>query len=496
MNLLDQAFVKAYTRTQSSATANSNIAAPHHRPNPAATVVSQDLSGRLAPIPDAVAWVEMADESYFRVDVGHSQAPRRSASTQATLAPATINAPTPAPSSARTGQPIPSQSRPSQSRPLQSVSPPLSRVNPTVISHTLTAYELPAAPAPSYPAHWHPAASYPAAPYPVQPLVREARVEQVRMRIDNAHLHRSHLQQPWAPARVEEPEVFFRGNRDQEQAEEFARAKIEAIAREEAAKATPPVVAVASPVAPAAVASPVALAAVASPVALAAVASPVAPLAPTPTTRSFDAVWEVDAYEYPETIVELFGDAKLMESIGAPLDHAVGNGLRSLLVTSVERGAGRTSVAIGIAVSAAAAGLRVALVDADTLSVGLAQTLGLDVEFGWLEAMRGNVPLEEVAIRSIEDQFIVVPSLANAARSQDISDEFDRMMSQLRESFDLIVVDGAHWEAASIALRSSSVDAAIVVVDSRNRDANRLARVQDDLRRVGVAGLGIVENFA
>lgn len=482
MNLLDQAFVKAYTRTQSSATANSNIAAPHHRPNAAAMAASQDLLERLAPIPDAVAWVEMADESYFRVDVGHSQAPRRSASTQATLAPATINAPTPAPSSARTGQPIPSQSRP-----LQSVSPPSSRVNPTVISHTLTAYELPAAPAPSYPAHWHPAASYPAASYPAQPLVHEARVEQVRMRIDNAHLHRSHLQQPWAPARLEEPEVFFRGNRDQEQAEVFARAKIEAIAREEAAKATPPVVAVASPVASAAVASPVALAAV---------ASPVAPLAPTPTTRSFEAVWEVDAYEYPETIVELFGDAKLMESIGAPLDHAVGNGLRSLLVTSVERGAGRTSVAIGIAVSAAAAGLRVALVDADTLSVGLAQTLGLDVEFGWLEAMRGNVPLEEVAIRSIEDQFIVVPSLANAARSQDISDEFDRMMSQLRESFDLIVVDGAHWEAASIALRSSSVDAAIVVVDSRNRDANRLARVQDDLRRVGVAGLGIVENFA
>jgi len=487
MNLLDQAFVKAYTRTQSSATANSNIAAPHHRPNPAATVVSQDLSGRFAPIPDAVAWVEMADESYFRVDVGHSQAPRRNASTRATLAPAPINAPTPAPSSARTGQPMPSQSRPLQSQHLQSVSPPSPRVNPTVISHTLTAYELPAAPAPSYPAHWHPAASYPAASYPAQTLVHEARVEQVRMRIDNAHLHRSHLQQPWAPARVEEPEVFFRGNRDQEQAEEFARAKIEAIAREEAAKATPPVVAVASPVASAAVASPVALAAV---------ASPVAPLAPTPTTRSFDAVWEVDAYEYPETIVELFGDAKLMESIGAPLDHAVGNGLRSLLVTSVERGAGRTSVAIGIAVSAAAAGLRVALIDADTLSVGLAQTLGLDVEFGWLEAMRGNVPLEEVAIRSIEDQFIVVPSLANAARSQDISDEFDRMMSQLRESFDLIVVDGAHWEAASIALRSSSVDAAIVVVDSRNRDANRLARVQDDLRRVGVAGLGIVENFA
>jgi len=105
--------------------------------------------------------------------------------------------------------------------------------------------------------------------------------------------------------------------------------------------------------------------------------------------------------------------------------------------------------------------------------------------------------LEEVAIRSIEDQFIVVPSLANASRPKDIGQEFDQMMSQLRESFDLIVVDGAHWAAASVALQpSTSIDAAIVVVDARNRDADRLSRIQNDLRRVGVAGLGIVENFA
>jgi len=357
----------------------------------------------------------------------------------------------------------------------------------------LTAYELPAAHVPSYPPASYPPAAYPPAYYPpaARAVAYEAQVEQARMRIDDSHLLRTHLEQPRSAPRFEEPELFFRGNPDREQAEEFARAKIEALAKEEAAKTIPPVAAPPSPVAsettPIAVVSPP----------VAAESPSATPVLLTPKSRTFEAVWEVDAYEYPETIVELFGDAKLMESIGAPLDHAVANGLRTLLVTSIDRGAGRTSVAIGIAVSAASAGLRVVLVDADTLSAGLARTLRLNVEFGWLDAMQGNVPLEEVAIRSIEDQFIVVPSLANASRPKDIGQEFDQMMSQLRESFDLIVVDGAHWAAASVALQpSTSIDAAIVVVDARNRDADRLSRIQNDLRRVGVAGLGIVENFA
>ena len=70
------------------------------------------------------------------------------------------------------------------------------------------------------------------------------------------------------------------------------------------------------------------------------------------------------------------------------------------------------------------------------------------------------------------------------------------MMSHLRESFDLIVIDGAPWETMAVALQdATTVDAAILVVDVRDRDVSRESKIQSDLRRAGVAGLGIVENF-
>ncbi len=460
MSLLDRAFVKAYTRTHSSAPSTSSTGGPHLTKAPhltkdlGTTKYSEAVLDPVGPIPDAVAWIEMADESYFRVDVGHTQAPRRKLSTQTPAFPTTRSV---EPTGHRDEAGLSSNNRVDQSPPSHSFSarPQATGFSPAVISHTLTAYDLP--PAPLEPNRVMP-----------QRVFQEGQVEQVRMRIDDAQ-----QQSQWVPPRVEvpatEPQEYYRPGRDREQAAEFAHAKMEALAAEGAVAA--------KPVAP--MAAPAVLA-----------------TSPAPTARPFEPVWEVDAYEYPNTIVELFGDAKIMKSIGAPLDHAVANGLRSVLVTSVERGAGRTSVAIGIAVSAAAAGLRVAVVDADTFSAGLAETLRLDVEFGWLEAMRGHVPLEEIAIRSIEDQFIVVPSLVSSLRPQSVSQEFDRMMSHLRESFDLIVIDGAPWETMAVALQhATTVDAAILVVDVRDRDVSRESKIQSDLRRAGVAGLGIVENF-
>ncbi len=460
MSLLDRAFVKAYTRTHSLAPSTSSTGGPHLTKVPhlikdlGVTKNSEAVLDPVGPIPDAVAWIEMADESYFRVDVGHTQAPRRKLSTQIPTIPAARLV---EPTGYRNEIGLSSNNRVAQSPPSHSFSarPQATGFSPAVISHTLTAYDLPTA-------------SFEPNRVTPKPMVHEAHVEQFRMRIDDAHQQRQ-----WVPPRVEESATesreYYRPSRDREQAAEFARAKMEALAAEALVPAKP-----------------------VAPIDAPAVHS----TSPVPTARPFEPVWEVDAYEYPNTIVELFGDAKIMKSIGAPLDHAVANGLRSVLVTSVERGAGRTSVAIGIAVSAAAAGLRVAVVDADTFSAGLAETLRLDIEFGWLEAMRGNVQLEEIAIRSIEDQFIVVPSLVSSLRPQSISQEFDRMMSHLRESFDLIVIDGAPWETMAVALQdATTVDAAILVVDVRDRDVSRESKIQSDLRRAGVAGLGIVENF-
>lgn len=239
------------------------------------------------------------------------------------------------------------------------------------------------------------------------------------------------------------------------------------------------------------------------------VAAPTKP-ATQPVAQPFAAVWEVDAFEFSDTMIGLFGDAGLIKSIGFPLDRAVSEGLQTLLITSVEQGAGRTTVATGIAIAAATAGLRVALVDA-TIATALASTsaagssladaLNLEIQFGWIEAIRGGISIAETAIHSIEDQLTVLPLVVPRAGLPPTSDEFARVIQTLRQAFDLIVIDGppcteaAFRPLVSHGASAAAVDATILVQDMRQASADQADRVMEMLRRDGITGLGMVQNF-
>jgi Mrp family chromosome partitioning ATPase len=233
---------------------------------------------------------------------------------------------------------------------------------------------------------------------------------------------------------------------------------------------------------------------------------------PAAASKPFAAVWEVDSFEFPSTVVSLFGDPGLIKSIGFPLDRAVCEGLQTLLVTSERSGAGRTTVATGIAISAAMAGLRVALIDATSPksieSLSLADSLNLDIHNGWLDAIRGGRSVSEIAIHSIEDQFTVLPLLSSTQSSDPTVEEFRRVIRQLRQGFDLVVIDGPSFLESSRALLPAPgfsasadpsaepvIDAAIVVRDARLADTEATFRVMESLKRRGVTGLGVVENF-
>ncbi len=135
--------------------------------------------------------------------------------------------------------------------------------------------------------------------------------------------------------------------------------------------------------------------------------------------------------------------------------------------------------------------------DADISTGGLADSLRLEVAQDWLTAIRQELPLEEAAVRSIEDQLTVLPINATKPGVTCSADEFDSMMKRLRSRFDLVVVDGAPWNASLISLpHVKTLDAAIVVVDAQSRDDAALHTMQIELKDSGIQGLGLVENFS
>ncbi|HBJ34645.1 MAG TPA: hypothetical protein DDZ51_07760 [Planctomycetaceae bacterium] len=142
-----------------------------------------------------------------------------------------------------------------------------------------------------------------------------------------------------------------------------------------------------------------------------------------------------------------------------------------------------------------------ATASATTDGSSLADTLNLDIQFGWIEAVRGGISIAETAIHSIEDQLTVLPLVLPRAGLPPTADEFSRVIQRLRQAFDLIVIDGPPCTEASFrplvspSSGSNAIDATILVQDMRQVSADQSSRVMETLRRDGINGLGIVQNF-
>lgn len=237
---------------------------------------------------------------------------------------------------------------------------------------------------------------------------------------------------------------------------------------------------------------------------------------------SWTPAWEVDSFDFPELISRVIEDSRLLRAAGHPLELALSQGVKTLLVTADRPRVGRTSVAVCLAVAAARAGLRVAIVDATAASgsksTTLTEALKLDVNRGWLEAIRDSVPVSETAIRSIEDQLTLLPWVGPVTDATVEVDELVTLLAAVKSAFDLVVVDGPtvtdpSWETFTATARQRRstmgptsprsitrelaplLEAAVVVRDARDTSRLRDVELVESLERRGLIALGLVENF-
>lgn len=207
------------------------------------------------------------------------------------------------------------------------------------------------------------------------------------------------------------------------------------------------------------------------------------------------AVWEVDVFDVPANVADLFFDGSLFQQIAERISSAVNTGLSSILVTSAKAGEGRSSVAIGLAMAAAAANSRVALVDADTQNPTLADDLRLDLQYGWVDTIRGGLPIKEVAVHAVEDGVTLIPLMPPHGFTAATGVEVVQLVELLKRKFELVIIDGPSGDSTDIHPCASVVDSAVVVRDVRRTDSQAIHEFSSRLRQSGVQGIGIVENF-
>ena len=213
------------------------------------------------------------------------------------------------------------------------------------------------------------------------------------------------------------------------------------------------------------------------------------------TIEPFQAVWEVDVFDVPSRVADLFFDGRRYQQIAERMSAAVQTGLQSVFVTSVQSGEGRTSVAIGFAMAAAASGMRVALVDADTATPTLADHLRLDLQFGWVDTIRGGLPIKEIAVHAVEDGVTLIPLMPPQGQTAATPYEVTRLIETLCNHFDLLIIDGPTAESPGVSKIAGACDSAVLVRDKTRTGDEHVVKFSARLQEAGVQGVGIVDNF-
>ena len=221
-----------------------------------------------------------------------------------------------------------------------------------------------------------------------------------------------------------------------------------------------------------------------------------------PLPVAFHPSWEVDQFFWPEVVKHIeTSHLEAFQQIGKHLSLANRDGLKVMAVTSGERGVGRSTVSMHMARCAAAAGLRVALVDGDTYCPSLIDQLRLDMQQGWQDCLFENVPLYEIATHSIADQITLFP-LTSVIPQQQVHANLHRIAKLVRRisnAFDMVFIDANRLsleqrDMVGVA-QESIVDAAIVVVDTELSIKEKVDSAVSILRTMGISSIGLVENF-
>ena len=127
---------------------------------------------------------------------------------------------------------------------------------------------------------------------------------------------------------------------------------------------------------------------------------------------------------------------------------------RAILVTSTIPGEGKTFISTNLAITFAAHGERVVVIDCDLRKPNVHRSLGLENAKGTIDIVAGKATIDDVLIRSVHPNLDVIVSGGRAKNPTQVlnSKGFEEMIAELRRRYDRVFIDTPPLAAVSDAL--------------------------------------------
>ena len=178
--------------------------------------------------------------------------------------------------------------------------------------------------------------------------------------------------------------------------------------------------------------------------------------------------------------------------------HRRNNNLSTFAVTGCHPGAGATTMAISLAISMATSGWKTILIDTDMKKGPRFKRLNQKLEKGLSDHLTNGIPLEAIiSCTNIENlSYMSCGSVAENSVELLCSSKFEKLLSVIKEDFDVAVFDSPSLNAAvDASILASKTEAVILVAQQFRTKVPQIKAAKRELENVGANLLGIVINY-
>lgn len=174
-------------------------------------------------------------------------------------------------------------------------------------------------------------------------------------------------------------------------------------------------------------------------------------------------------------------------------------GCKTIVISSTVENEGKSTGAVNIAISLAQTNMRVLLLDTDLRKSKVHMFFDINSAPGLTHAISGINSLEDVIRRTAYNNLDVITSGATPPNPSELlaSDTFAKLLEQLKEQYDYIIIDTPPINVVSDALPvAKQSDGVVLMVRSGRATYPELDKALSSLQLIGAKVLGTVLNGA
>jgi MinD-like ATPase involved in chromosome partitioning or flagellar assembly len=121
--------------------------------------------------------------------------------------------------------------------------------------------------------------------------------------------------------------------------------------------------------------------------------------------------------------------------------------------------------------------------------------LRLDLQYGWVDTVRGGLPIKEIAVHAVEDGVTLIPLMPPHGQTAATAHEVTRLVETLKSHFDLLIMDGPSAASPDALKIATAFDSAVLVRDVTRTGDSAINEIAAQMQGAGVQGVGVVDNF-